>query len=156
MIMQKFLHDEGFEFRDKEATLPYNDIERHPETRPASTRPATEGRWRDDLTETAGRMTGPAGVSTNEVHAMNKDKLEILRTKEAALKAAIAAEQVRQQKAKAKLQAREFATVGEAVCTYASRSPDFKAMVSEALPDLRRLREVDKVCFPRVTQAVCS
>jgi hypothetical protein len=61
-------------------------------------------------------------------------KLEKLRPRDAALKAAIAVEQVKQQRAKAKLQAREFAAVGAAVCAYASRSAEFRGMVSEALP----------------------
>ena len=64
-------------------------------------------------------------------------KIEALRKREAALKAAIAAEHVRQQKAKAKLQAREFAAVGEALCTYGSQSPEFhsalKQMVAAAI-----------------------
>ena len=61
-------------------------------------------------------------------------KLDALRKREAALKAAIAAEQVRQQKAKAKLQAREFSVVGEALCRYAAQSPEFKTMLSQVLP----------------------
>jgi len=64
---------------------------------------------------------------------MNRDKIEILRKREAALKAAIAAEQVKQQKAKAKLQAREFVTVGEALCKYAAQSPDFHLMLRQVL-----------------------
>jgi len=65
---------------------------------------------------------------------MNKDRIEILRKKIEAAKAVLAQETVRQQKVKAKLQAREFLAVGAAVCAYASRSPEFKATVSEALP----------------------
>jgi hypothetical protein len=61
-------------------------------------------------------------------------KLEALRKREAALKTAIAAEQVRNQKAKAKLEAREFAEVGEAVCKYARQSPEFKTMLQQVLP----------------------
>lgn len=47
--MQEFLHDESFEFGNKQSALPNNDIERQTETRPASTRPMTEGRLRDNL-----------------------------------------------------------------------------------------------------------
>ena len=62
------------------------------------------------------------------------EKIEALRRREAALKAAIATEQVKQQKANAKLQAREFATVGEALCKYAMQSSaDFKLMLKQVL-----------------------
>lgn len=65
------------------------------------------------------------------------DKIEALRKREAALKAAIAAEQVRRQKAQAKIAAREFSAVGEALCKYAAKSPEFhstlKAMLSAAV-----------------------
>jgi len=61
------------------------------------------------------------------------EKIEALRKREAALKAAIAVEQVRQQKAQAKLQAREFSTVGEALCKYAGQSPDFRLMLKQVL-----------------------
>jgi len=61
-------------------------------------------------------------------------KIEALRKREAALKAALAAELVKQQKAKAKLAAREFAEVGEALCKYAAQSPDFKTMLRQVLP----------------------
>lgn len=60
-------------------------------------------------------------------------KIEALRKREAALKAAIAVEQIKQQKAKAKLQAREFATVGEALCKYAAQSADFRLMLKQVL-----------------------
>lgn len=59
--------------------------------------------------------------------------LETLLSKEAALRAAIAAEKVRQQKAAAKLQAREFVTVGEALVKYAGQSPDFHLMLKQVL-----------------------
>jgi len=61
------------------------------------------------------------------------EKIEALRKREAALKAAIAAEQVRQQKAQAKLQVREFSAVGEALVKYAGQSPDFKLMLKQVL-----------------------
>jgi hypothetical protein len=60
-------------------------------------------------------------------------KLEALRKREAALKAKIAAQQVQNQKAKAKLDAREFATVGEALVKYAAQSPDFHLMLKQVL-----------------------
>jgi hypothetical protein len=62
------------------------------------------------------------------------NKLETLRQREAALKAAIAAEQVKQQKAKAKLEAREFSHVGEVLCKYAGQSPEFKTMLRQVMP----------------------
>lgn len=61
-------------------------------------------------------------------------KLEALRRKEATLKAAIAVEQVKQQKVNGKLQAREYSTVGEALCKYAAQSPEFKTMLRQVLP----------------------
>jgi hypothetical protein len=61
------------------------------------------------------------------------DKIEALRRREQALKTAIAAEQVKQQKANAKQQAREFSTVGEALVTYAAQSADFKLMLKQVL-----------------------
>jgi hypothetical protein len=60
-------------------------------------------------------------------------RLEKLRKREAALKAAIAVEQVRRQKAEAKLEAREFAVVGEALCRYAGESVEFHKMISQVL-----------------------
>jgi hypothetical protein len=60
-------------------------------------------------------------------------KIEALRKREAAIKAALAAEQVKQQKAKAKLAAREYATVGEALVKYAVQSPDFHLMLKQVL-----------------------
>jgi tRNA A37 threonylcarbamoyladenosine dehydratase len=71
-------------------------------------------------------MEGKNGTNGN-------DKIEALRKREAALKAAIAAEQVKQQKARARLEAREFSTVGEALCKYAGQSPDFKLMLKQVL-----------------------
>jgi hypothetical protein len=62
------------------------------------------------------------------------DKIEALRKREGALKAAIAAEQVRQQKAKAKLAAKECAEIGEAIVKYARQSAEFKTMLSQVLP----------------------
>jgi hypothetical protein len=60
-------------------------------------------------------------------------KIEALRKREAALKAALAAELVKQQKAKAKLAAREYASVGEALVKYAAQSPDFHLMLKQVL-----------------------
>ena len=61
------------------------------------------------------------------------EKIEALRRREQALKTAIAAEQVKQQKANAKLQAREFSTVGEALVKYSAQSADFKLMLKQVL-----------------------
>ena len=61
------------------------------------------------------------------------EKLEALRRKEAALKAAIAAEKVRQQKRREKEDARLFAIVGEAVIRNARRSPQFELMLKQVL-----------------------
>jgi hypothetical protein len=71
-------------------------------------------------------------MNTNNGRNSN-GKIQALLKREAALKAAIAAEQVRQQKANAKLQAREFSLVGEALVTYAGQSPDFRLMLKQVL-----------------------
>lgn len=60
-------------------------------------------------------------------------KIEALRKREAALKAAIAAEQVRQQKRKQKTEGREFAAIGEALVKYAGQSTEFKLMLTQVL-----------------------
>lgn len=61
-------------------------------------------------------------------------KIENLLKREAALKAAIAEEKVRQQKANARVEAREFACVGEALVRYAGQAPEFKTMLRQVLP----------------------
>jgi hypothetical protein len=60
-------------------------------------------------------------------------KLEALRKREAALKAAIVAEQVRQQKRNEKDNARLFAMIGEALVIYGNQSTDFKTMLRQVL-----------------------
>jgi hypothetical protein len=64
-------------------------------------------------------------------------KVEDLRKKRAALDEALAREIANRNKAQAKLLKREFADMGETLCTYASRSPEFhsalKQMVAEAI-----------------------
>jgi hypothetical protein len=62
------------------------------------------------------------------------EKIEALRKRETALKAAIAAEQVRQQKLKNKLAAKECAEIGEAIVRYARQSAEFKTMLFQVLP----------------------
>lgn len=71
------------------------------------------------------------------------DKLEALRKREAALKAAIAAEKVRQLKRKEKDDARVFAVVGEALARYAEQSPDFRLMLKQVL-QAAELRDTDR------------
>ena len=63
----------------------------------------------------------------------NNDKLAELHRREAALKAAIAEEKVRQQKQKEKAETRLFAIVGEALTRHAERSPDFRLMLKQVL-----------------------
>ena len=70
-------------------------------------------------------------------------RLEALRQREAALKAAIAAEKVRQQKRKEKMDARVFAIMGEALTRYAERSPDFRLMLRQVLQSAE-LRDADR------------
>jgi hypothetical protein len=67
-----------------------------------------------------------------EAHG-NADKLAALRKREAALKAAIAQEQVRQQKLKEKRHTRLAAVVGEALLQEAARVPDFELLLKQTL-----------------------
>jgi hypothetical protein len=60
-------------------------------------------------------------------------KLEALRKREAAVKTAIAAEKVRQQKRKQNDDARVALIVGEALIRYAGQSPDFRLMLKQVL-----------------------
>lgn len=73
----------------------------------------------------------------------NANRLAALRKREATLKAAIAAEQVRQQKRKDKENARLFSVLGEALAHYASKSPDFKLMLKQVLQSAG-LRDTDR------------
>lgn len=61
------------------------------------------------------------------------EKIETLRKREAALKAAIAAEQVRLQKAKAKELKRDFADIGETLCRFAWETPAFHLTLKQML-----------------------
>ncbi|MBB6146857.1 hypothetical protein HNQ77_004838 [Silvibacterium bohemicum] len=78
-------------------------------------------------------------VNANSVNA----KLEALRRREAALKAAIAEEKVRQQKRNAKDDARMFLVVGEALTRHAAKSPDFRLMLKQVLQSAE-LRDTDR------------
>jgi hypothetical protein len=60
-------------------------------------------------------------------------RLEALRKREAALKAAIAEELVRQQKRKAADDARAASVVGEALLRHAEHSPQFTTMLKQVL-----------------------
>jgi len=60
-------------------------------------------------------------------------KLESLRKREAALKAAIAVEQIRQQKRKARERERLVAVVGETILQQAARVPDFELLMKQTL-----------------------
>lgn len=71
------------------------------------------------------------------------NRIDALRRREAALKAAIAAEKVRQQKRKEKDDARVFAVVGEALTRYAEQSPDFRLMLKQVLQSAD-LRDTDR------------
>jgi len=61
------------------------------------------------------------------------DKVEALRKRIGALEASLAAERVKQQKAKAKMLQREFSAVGQALCTYAADSAEFHATLNAML-----------------------
>ena len=60
-------------------------------------------------------------------------RIGALLKREAALKEAITKEKIRQLKANAKLEAREAAIVGDALCKYAAKSLDFKLMLKQVL-----------------------
>ena len=68
------------------------------------------------------------------MNATNVSKIEILRQREAALRAAIAEEKVRQQKSRERIEAREFAMIGEALVKYANQSAEFRTMLKQVLP----------------------
>lgn len=71
-------------------------------------------------------------------------KIDALRKREAALKEAIAAEKVRQQKRKEREDARVFAVLGETLTRYAEQSPDFRLMLKQVLQSAD-LRDTDRV-----------
>jgi len=70
-------------------------------------------------------------MNTND--GTTNERILALRRRESALKEALAKELVKQQKAKAKIQAREFSAVGEALVKYAGQSPDFRLMLKQVL-----------------------
>ena len=70
-------------------------------------------------------------------------RIEALRKREQAIKAAIAAEQIRRQKRREKDDARLFAIVGEALVKNAAQSPDFRLMLKQVLQSAA-LRETDR------------
>jgi hypothetical protein len=69
--------------------------------------------------------------------------LDALRKKEAALKAAIATEKVRQQKKSEKEDARLFSIVGSALVQNATHSSDFRLMLKQIL-QAAEMRESDR------------
>ena len=74
----------------------------------------------------------------------NNDKLEALRKKEAALKAAIAAEQVKQQKRNQRENARLFSIVGQALVENAAKNPDGLGLMVKQVLQAAELRETDR------------
>ena len=73
----------------------------------------------------------------------SNERIDALLRREAAIKAAIAAEKVREQKRKEKTDARVFAIVGEALTRQAERSPDFRLMLRQVLQSAE-LRDTDR------------
>jgi hypothetical protein len=63
----------------------------------------------------------------------NGSKLDALRKREAALREAITKEKIREEKAKAKVLAREFASVGETLCKHAAQSRDFHSTLRQMI-----------------------
>ena len=74
----------------------------------------------------------------------SNERIEALRKREQAIKAAIAAEQIRRQKRKEKDDARLFSVVGAALVQNAAQSPDFRLMLKQVLQSAA-LRETDRV-----------
>ena len=70
------------------------------------------------------------------------EKLDALLRREAALKTAIAKEKARQERRKAKDDARLFSVVGEALVR-AAESPDFKLMLKQVVQSAE-LRDTDR------------
>ena len=77
----------------------------------------------------------------------NDKKLEALRRKLEATKTALAQQTVKVQKAKERLEAREFATVGEALVRYARQARDFRTMLQQVLPAAVGTVSEDKARF---------
>jgi len=75
--------------------------------------------------------------------AKGNARLDALQQREAALKAAIAAEKVRQQKREEKDAARLNSIIGAALARYASQSPEFKLMLQQVLQSAE-MRETDR------------
>lgn len=74
----------------------------------------------------------------------NKNRIDLLRQRETALKAEIAIEKARQQKRREKDAAREAAVIGEALVRYAGESLDFRLMLKQVL-GTAELRDGDRV-----------
>lgn len=72
------------------------------------------------------------------------EKLEALRKREASLKAAIAAELVRQQKRKEKEDARLCSVIGTSLVQNAAAHPDFELMLKSVLKTSTTLGETEK------------
>jgi len=73
----------------------------------------------------------------------SNERIEALRKREQAIKAAIAAEQVRRQKRREKDDGRLFSIVGAALVQNAAQSPDFRLMLKQVLQSAA-LRESDR------------
>lgn len=72
-----------------------------------------------------------------------RNRIEALRKREAALKAAIAAEQTKIQKRKERDHARLVTIVGSALLEQASNVPDFRFMLKQALQGVA-MRDADR------------
>jgi hypothetical protein len=72
------------------------------------------------------------------------NRIQALRKKEAALKATIALELVRQQKRKEKDDARLFSIIGQALVQNAAKHPDFELMLKSVLQTATSLGDSEK------------
>ena len=66
-------------------------------------------------------------------NGITNEKIEAFLRRQAALKAGLEAALVQEQKARAKLAAREFSAVGEALVKFSAQSPQFRSTLNEML-----------------------
>jgi uncharacterized membrane protein len=72
------------------------------------------------------------------------DRIAALRKREQALKAAIAAEQIKRQKREQRIHARLVEIIGEALLQNAAKHPDFEAMLKSILKTTTTIGDSEK------------
>src|SRR5271157_4519818 len=92
-------------------------------------------------------MPNRVTASLNEVHGMDTNgngKIEALRKREAAIKAALAAEQVKQQKRKERDNARLASIIGAALIEVCAKQPESVGVMVKQILAASSLRETDR------------